>query len=100
MSFFYLDPEIYRKYRERVLELSNSIQVDINEHLPAGERRRGLSDREIADRLQLEERIVTEIRCVGERDYYGLDEWEKAIQFKRKACRDYVEKKIGLKRRT
>ena len=45
MTFFYLDPEIYQKYRDRVLELSNSIQVDINEHLPeqasgAGFRRR------------------------------------------------------------
>ncbi len=99
MTFFYVDPETYQKYRERVLELSNSIQVDVNEHLPASERKRGLSDREIADRLELEERLVAEIRCVAERDYYPLDEWEKAIEFKRKACRDYVEKKIGLKRR-
>ena len=38
--------------------------------------------------------MVTEILCVAERDYYGLDEWEKAIQCKKPACREYVENKI------
>jgi len=96
MTFFHLDPEVYKKYRDQVIELSNSIQVDINEHLPPGKRRRGLSDREIAERLGLDERTVTEVRAVAERDYYDLSEWERAIEFKRKACRDYVENRIGL----
>jgi ribosome-binding protein aMBF1 (putative translation factor) len=99
MTFQYLDPEIYRKYRDTVIELSNSIQVDINEHLPADRRRRGLSDREIAERLQLDEATVTEIRAIAERDYYDLAEWDRAIEFKRKACREYVENRIGLKRK-
>ncbi|MFQ5946324.1 MAG: hypothetical protein ACE5NC_08755 [Anaerolineae bacterium] len=94
MEFFAVAPEIYRKYKDGILELANSFQRDINEHLPPGERKRGLSDREIAERLGLEERVVTEIRCVAERDYYGLDEWDRAIQFKQKACREYVENKI------
>lgn len=94
MAFFALDPALYRRYKDEILELSNAFQRDINEHLPPGQRRRGLSDREIALRLGLEERVVTEIRCVAERDCYGLDEWERAIEFKRKACRDYVENKI------
>jgi hypothetical protein len=99
MTFRYLDPEIYYKYRTAVLELSSSIQIDINEHLPPGQRKRGLSDREIAERLGLDEGTVTEIRAVAERDYYDLSEWDRAIEFKRKACRDYVENRIGLRPR-
>ena len=94
MGFFTVSPEMYRRFKDQILELSNSFQRDINEHLPPAQRRRGLSDREIAERLGLEERVVTEIRCVAERDCYGLDEWERAIEFKKKACRDYVETKI------
>ena len=94
MAFFAVDPALYRRYKDEILELSNSFQRDRNEHLPPGQRRPGLSDREIAEQLGLEERVVTEIRCVAERDRYGLDEWERAIEFKRKACRDYVETKI------
>ena len=91
MGFFFIDPEIYQRYKDDVLQLSNSFQVNIQEHLPAGSRQRGLSDREIADQLGLEERLVREIRVVAERDYYPLDEWEKAIEFKDKACRAFAK---------
>jgi len=77
---FILDPEVYRQYRDQVLALCNSFQR-------IGQR--GLSDREIAERLGLEERVVTEIRCVAERDLYGLDEWQRAIEFKRRASREW-----------
>jgi hypothetical protein len=77
---FILDPEVYRQYRDQVLALCNSFQR-------IGQR--GLSDREIAERLGLEERVVTEIRCVAERDLYGLDEWQRAIEFKRRAAREW-----------
>jgi hypothetical protein len=77
---FTLDPEVYRRYKDEVLRLCNSFQR-------IGHR--GLSDREIAERLGLDERTVTEIRCVGERDLYGLDEWDRAIEFKRRACREW-----------
>src|SRR5262249_29244883 len=73
MGMFQLDHEEYRRYKDEVLQLTNSFQrID----------RRGLSDAEIATKLGLEERVVTEIRCVAERDCYSLDEWEKAIEFK------------------
>ncbi|MBI4634784.1 MAG: hypothetical protein HY727_00410 [Candidatus Rokubacteria bacterium] len=84
---FVLDPEIYTRYKDQVLELSNSFQR-------IGQR--GLSDKEIAARLGLEERVVTEIRCVAERDAYPLEEWERAIEFKRKAARDWLA--MALKR--
>ena len=90
MGFYFVDPETYRKYRDQVLELSHGIQVNFQEHLPADKRRPGLSDREIAERLGIEERVAREIRCVAERDKYPLDEFEAAIRFKDKACRDYA----------
>lgn len=90
MGFFFVDPEIYKRYKDEVLRLSSSLQVNIHEQLPAEKRQRGLSDQEIAARLGLEERVVREIRVVAERDYYPLDEWEKAITFKDKACRAFA----------
>lgn len=87
MGIFRLDPEVYRRYKDEVLKLSNSFQRI---------GRCGLSDREIAERLGLDERTVTEIRCVAERDVYPLEEWEKAIEFKRKACLEWSA--LALKR--
>jgi hypothetical protein len=80
MGVFRVDPETYRKHKDEVLRLGNAFQ-EIG--------KRGLSDREIAERLGLDERTVTEIRCVAERDVYPLDEWEAAIAFKRKACKEW-----------
>ena len=77
---FRLDPEVYARHKDEVLKISNSFQ---RIHEP------GLSDRQIAERLGLDERTVTEIRCVAERDCYPLEEWEKAIEFKRKACLEW-----------
>ena len=95
MSFFFVDPEVYKKYREQVIELSDSTQINFQEHLPPEQRKRGLSDREIAERLGLDERTVREIRVVAERDTYDLSEWEKAIEFKDKACRAFARHGIS-----
>ena len=102
MAFFFVDPETYRRHREAILELSNSIQVDIHEHLPGKKRRRGLSDCEIAERLDLDERTVREIRVVAERDYYDIEEWDKAVEFKDRACRAFAEEGLSyvFKRRS
>jgi hypothetical protein len=89
MGVFTVDPALYRRYKDEVLRLSNSFQRNVKIDLP--NRTRGLSDNEIAERLGLDERTVSEIRCVAERDCYDLDEWERAIAFKEKACREYVE---------
>ena len=84
---FRLDPEIYKKYKDEVLQLCNSFQTI---------GKRGLSDKEIAEKLGLDERTVTEIRCVAERDLYPLEEWQKAIDFKRKATKEWSA--LALKR--
>ncbi len=89
MGFFHVDPEIYRKYKDRVLELSQAIQINYPEHLPPEQRKPGFSDRQIAEKLGLEERVVREIRCVGEREYYPAEEWERALEFKEQACREF-----------
>jgi ribosome-binding protein aMBF1 (putative translation factor) len=95
MSFFFVDPEIYKRYKDEVLSLSDSVQINFQEQLPPEERRRGLSDREIAEKLGLDERTVREIRVVAERDTYDLSEWEKAIEFKDKACRAFARHGIS-----
>ncbi len=95
MSFFFLDPELYARHKDEVLRLSNSLQVDINEHLPAERRNPGCSDKEIAEQLGLEEHVAREIRVVAERDFYPIDEWQEAIAFKDAACRAYREKGVS-----
>ncbi len=95
MSFFFVEPDIYRKYKDEVLGLSDSVQINFQEHLPPEKRQRGLSDREISEKLGLDERTVREIRVVAERDVYGIDEWEKAIDFKDKACRAFAKHGIS-----
>jgi ribosome-binding protein aMBF1 (putative translation factor) len=92
MGFYFVDPETYKKHKDEVLELSHAVQINYQEHLPADKRQPGLSDKQIAEKLGLEEQAVREIRCVAERDKYSLDEFEEAIRFKEKACRDYSVK--------
>jgi hypothetical protein len=89
MGFYFVDPETYEKYKDEVLALSHAVQVNFQEQLPAEKRQPGFSDKQIAEKLGLELQVVREIRCVAERDKYPLDEFEEAIRFKDKACRDY-----------
>ena len=90
MGFYFVDPQTYEQYKDEVIELSHAVQINAQEHLPAGQRQSGLSDSQIAQRLGIEEHVVREIRCVAERDKYPIDEFEAAIRFKEKACRDYA----------
>ena len=90
MGFYFVDPDTYKKYKEEVLSYSQSVQVNTQEFLPEDKRKRPLSDKEIAVKMGLDERVVREIRVVAERDEYPIDEWEKALEFKDKACREYA----------
>ncbi len=92
MSFYFVDPETYNKYKDEILEMSHAVQINFQEHLPVEKRRPGFSDKQIAEKLGLELQVVREIRCVAERDKYPLDEFEEAIRFKDKACRDYAKR--------
>jgi ribosome-binding protein aMBF1 (putative translation factor) len=100
MGFYFVDPETYKKYRDQVIGMSQSIQVNYQEHLPREVRKPGFSDREIAGKLGLEERVVREIRIVAEREYYPIDEWEKALRFKDETCRNFAREGLaGLTRK-
>ena len=92
MAFYFVDPKTYEQYKDEVLDLSHAVQVNFQEHLPADKRQPGLSDEQIAEKLGLEEKVVREIRCVAERDKYPLDEFEAAIRFKERVCREYAKK--------
>ena len=95
MSFFFVEPEVYKKYKDQVLELSQSIQVNYVEHLSPEKRKPGFSDKQIAEKLGLDERVVREIRCVGEREFYDVEEWEKATIFKEQQCRAFAERGVS-----
>ena len=71
-----VNPEMYKKYKEKVLGLSNAIQ----------EGERGLSVREIADKLGLKLEDVKEILSVAEKDV-PLSWYEDAERFKEERVR-------------
>ena len=92
---YFVDPETYKKYRDEVISRSQSIQINYPESLPPESRRPGLSDEQIAVELGLDVSVVREIRCVAEREFYSLDEWQKALIFKERACREYAERGLS-----
>lgn len=96
MPFYFVDPEVYKKYRDQVVEMSQSIQINYPEHMPAEKRRPGFSDEQIAEKLGLDARTVAEIRCVAEREAYDVDEWERAVEFKDRQCRGYAEQGLSF----
>ena len=69
-------PEMYKKYKEKILGLSNAIQ----------DGQRGLSVREIADKLGLKLEDVKEILSVAEKDV-PLSWYEDAERFKEERVR-------------
>jgi len=77
--------ELYERYREEVLKLSNSFQL----YRPEG-RPRGLSDAEIAERLGLDTAQVTQIRCIAELDTPPLDNWLLAPGEKRAKALKFI----------
>ena len=54
-----------------------------------------MSDEQIAAELGIEVNVAREIRCVAEREFYTLDEWQKALIFKEPACREYAERGLS-----
>lgn len=68
-----LSPELYERYKTQVWEWTNRLQ-----RLVPGERHRGLTDREIAQRLGLSVHEVIEIRAIAERDLIPLEAYLEA----------------------
>ena len=85
----YVSPELYHKYKHRVLEMSPAIQY--YQGTVAQRESSSLSDREIAERLGLDIEDVTEIRCIAELDLLPADTWISSYNWKR----DKVRKSLG-----
>ena len=96
MSFFFVDPEIYKKYKDEIISMSHSIQINYPEHMNPEVRKPVYSDEQIAEKLGLDTRTVTEIRCVAEREFYGVDEFEKALEFKERQCTGYAKQGLSF----
>jgi hypothetical protein len=76
-----IDPGLYDRYKHRIMELGLAVQTyqgdrQIRDHSC-------LSDGEIADRLGLTRKQVTEIRCIAEVDLIPLQAWQKSDQWKK-----------------
>lgn len=68
---------LYEQYKEEVWRLTNARQ-----RLEPGKETRGLSDREIADRLGLGVEDVTEIRTIVENEKIPLEHYLEADEVK------------------
>jgi DNA-directed RNA polymerase sigma subunit (sigma70/sigma32) len=69
--------DLYNRYKEEVWKLTNAQQ-----HYEPGKDHRGLSDREIAERLGLSMEEVTEIRCIAEKEMIPLEKYMDADDIK------------------
>ena len=72
-----VSPERYRRFKDEVRQWTNRKQ-----RLAASKQTGGLTDAEIAERLQLSVQEVTEIRCILEIEELSLEELEKAEEIK------------------
>lgn len=84
---YYVSPELYAKYKEAVMELGLSTQEYVKMTFQRGKR--GLTDKEIAQKLGLEEVDVAEIRAIAEIDLLPANSWWEADQFKAKRAKDF-----------
>jgi hypothetical protein len=84
---------LYTKYKDVILKLSLSYQkwVTPEEGGVMLKRVDQLTDKEIAQRLNLDEDIVMKIRCMAEWDI-PMEVWRNAAEFKR---RHRLEKPMG-----
>ena len=66
----FINPDLYHRYKDEVWKLTNARQ-----RYEPGKVHRGLTDREIAERLGLNAEQVTEIRCIAENEMISLEKY-------------------------
>ena len=66
----FVNPDLYKRYKDEVWKLTNAQQ-----RYESGKAHRGLSDEEIAERLELKVEEVTEIRCIVENEMISLEKY-------------------------
>jgi len=81
----YVSPELYNKYKNKILEMSPAIQY--YEGTKVQRESSSLTDQEIADRLGLDVEDVTEIRCIAELELLPADAWVQSANWKREKTR-------------
>jgi ribosome-binding protein aMBF1 (putative translation factor) len=88
----YLDPEIYNKYKQQVLDMSLAVQY----YVGVEQQRESscLSDGEIAQRLGLSVQEVSEIRTIAENDLMPADTWMKSDEEKRRKAKAFFSKRL------
>lgn len=74
---FPIDPDLYRRHKDKVLGLTNARQ-----RYEVGKDRRALTDAEIAARLGVTVEEATEIRCIAELEVAGTEEFFSADSWK------------------
>lgn len=91
----YISPELYEKYKEKVLSMSLSFQNYVG--LRHVREESCLSDAEIARKLGLSREDVTEIRTVAEIDLLPSDTWLKSDEEKRNKCLAFFKQRQDKK---
>ena len=89
----YLDPEIYNKYKQQVLDMSLAVQYYVG--LEQQRESSCLSDGEIAQRLGLSVQEVSEIRTIAENDLMPADTWMKSDEEKRRKAKAFFSKRLN-----
>jgi len=84
----YVSPQLYNKYKHKILEMSPAIQSYEGTRLVRDSS--CLTDEEIADRIGLDVEDVTEIRCIAEIELLPPDAWLKSERHKREKVRKSV----------
>jgi len=80
-----ISPELYDKYKVKVLEMSAAIQCYKGTTVERDAS--SLTDQEIAERLNLDVEEVTEIRCIAELDLIPSETWIESANWKREKAR-------------
>jgi len=85
---FAVSPELYRKHKDAILQLSLAIQnYDGKNYTP-----QPLTDEEIAKKLGITVKEVREIRCIAEVDVFPSNIWMEADIFKNERAKKFLSK--------
>lgn len=84
-----ISSKLYKKHKDQVLNLSNALQ----RYEPSTDQR-GLTDKEIAEKLGLSEDEVTEIRILAELETPPLTNWQEAIVHKKREALKFIKRRV------
>ena len=83
-----VSPELYNQYKDIIL--NHSLAVQRYQGTQQDTTSACLTDKQIAEKLGLDEKDVREIRCVAEVDSIPLETYLEAEQFKKDHCHQFL----------